>query len=492
MGSGNSELQRVNKHACIMYSIVTVILFFAYFIQFRNGTTPGGTFTALALTDLLPMIAAWVVYKMDEESTLIRHIMGIGYGLFFAVSCFTSKEQMVFVYAIPMILVVTMFNDFRFSCIISTGVAVISLAHGIKISSEQNWSPEAVAAFEIEAVVMVVIAIFSVLCNKITTDLNSEKVDAINEASEKNDKMLSDILKVSESLVDEVNEVSDKMTQLYDSSQETFNAMQEVQTGTLDSAESVQTQLLKTEEIQTQIDKVTDASKNIGANVNISVDACHEGRDNIDKLMKQSKISEDAGAEVMKEVEELKASTAQMESIVELIKNVASQTSLLALNASIEAARAGEAGRGFAVVATEISNLAGQTQTATGNISELINGISGEMNDVVSAISSLVQSNKIQNESAGVSATSFEKIVDSIREIRDDSQTLAAVVTKLASANQEIVESIQTISAITEEVSAHSSTTCESTQQNQEIVEGVQTVVEQMKKNTDILKTLKK
>ena len=57
-----------------------------------------------------------------------------------------------------------------------------------------------------------------------------------------------------------------------------------------------------------------------------------------------------------------------MQSITQLINDVASQTSLLALNASIEAARAGEAGKGFAVVASEISNLAAKTKEATVNI----------------------------------------------------------------------------------------------------------------------------
>lgn len=93
--------------------------------------------------------------------------------------------------------------------------------------------------------------------------------------------------------------------------------------------------------------------------------------------------------EVIAKVEELSKSIAQMESIVSLIQDVASKTSLLALNASIEAARAGEAGRGFAVVATNISELANQTQNATKDINSLISNITKEMTDVSEAIASL-------------------------------------------------------------------------------------------------------
>jgi methyl-accepting chemotaxis protein len=208
------------------------------------------------------------------------------------------------------------------------------------------------------------------------------------------------------------------------------------------------------------------------------------------KLIEQSGVSEKAGNDVLGEVEGLKASTEQMGTIVELIKSIASQTSLLSLNASIEAARAGDAGRGFSVVATEISNLANQTQTATGNITDLIEGLSEKMNVVVEAINSLVESNKVQNESANVTAGSFEKIIESIREIRTNSNNLTGVVETLVKDNNEIVESIQNISAITEEVSAHSTTTCEATEHNKAVVESVQTSIEKMLKLADELKAL--
>lgn len=491
MGS-KSEKATVNQQATIMFTLVTCALFIAYLVKFIGGDRTLGQFALLALTDLGPMIATWVMYKLNPESTTIKHIMGIGYGVFYAVCCFTSTNQLVFAYAIPMVLVVTMFNDNKFSTTIAAGVAVVSMAHGIWFASTLGFTPEAIENLEIEAIVMILICVFSVLCNRVTTSMNESKVKSINDASERTNKMLDRVLQVSEEMVDGVNTVSDRMSQLSASSAETLDNMQEVQVGTTESAESIQNQLYKTEEIQTQIDKVSTTSESIKNNVTVTVDACHEGRDNIAKLMKQAGISEQAGAEVMKEVEALKGSTVQMESIVELIKSVASQTSLLALNASIEAARAGEAGRGFAVVATEISNLAGQTQSATGNISELIEGISTTMNDVVTSISSLVESNKIQNESASITNGSFEKIVESIREIRDNSGELGEIVTKLADANHEIVESIQNISAITEEVSAHSTTTCEATKDNEQIVEDVQKIVEHLIENAATLKSLKK
>ena len=487
MSNVNTEKAKVNKIATILYTVISIVLLLAYLLELLKGSKTLGLFLIIAALDLIPVIACWILYLRVNDSDYVKDVMGICYGIFYAVSCFTSPEQSVFVYAIPMVFVVTLFNNFGFSIRIASGVAIISLLHAILITYK-NFG---LAATEIEVAAMLFVCSYSIICNRIVCNVNDERVRIIDEAGEKTNSLLENVMTVSEALISDVNVVSEKMAQLTASSEETLASMQEVQTGTTDSAESIQNQLVKTEEIQAQIDRVTEAAGNIGGNVDVTVEAAREGRSNIEKLMDQARISGEAGVAAMKEVEELKASTAQMETIVALIKSVASQTSLLALNASIEAARAGEAGRGFAVVATEISNLAGQTQTATGNISELIDGISKEMGEVVTAINSLVESNNVQNESATVTSESFSKIVDSIRDIRTDSQNLTGIVSKLASANQEIVESIQTISAITQEVSAHSTTTCEATEQNEKIVEGVQEVVTRMIDNAERLSALK-
>ncbi len=170
-------------------------------------------------------------------------------------------------------------------------------------------------------------------------------------------------------------------------------------------------------------------------------------------------------------------STANIQSIIELISNITKQTSLLALNASIESARAGEAGKGFAVVAQEISNLSSQAQKATSNITDVINNIYIELSSVVQVINQLMDSNTLQNEAAVRTADTFKKVTANVLTAHNLSHDLSADVKELAFSNSSIIDSISTISAITEEVSAHSTETYNTSEKNSQIVKEINELV---------------
>jgi len=132
-------------------------------------------------------------------------------------------------------------------------------------------------------------------------------------------------------------------------------------------------------------------------------------------------------------VGELAGAAQQIGEVVALIRSIAEQTNLLALNATIEAARAGEAGRGFAVVASEVKNLASQTARATEDITQHIQRVQEETASAVGAIQGI-----------GKTITSMSRI----------SGDIAAAVEQQTAATTDISRHVQDVSTSTSQVSS--------------------------------------
>ena len=217
-----------------------------------------------------------------------------------------------------------------------------------------------------------------------------QKINNISKSKEQSDELLSQISEMSATMQNGISEVYADLEKLQESSKITQSTMSDVSNGATDTANAVQNQLTQTDAIQKKVELVDMSANEISASMAETLDILTQSSKDIEHLVTTVDISVKNGEMVADKLTYLNNHISQMHSIIVMIEEIASQTELLALNASIEAARAGEAGKGFSVVASEISKMATQTGDATENITKLIHNMSSAIDDVVSVIYTMI------------------------------------------------------------------------------------------------------
>lgn len=481
------ERKDVNRTAAFSHTVLAVVLLAAYALEVAKGARTVGYYAIFAALAAVPVIVEWILFKKDPANPYIKHILGIGYSIFYIFVIFTTTDVTSFTFAIPLYVVVTLYSDVKYCIVLSTGGFLVNLIYTIYQAVTVGIAKEEMATYEIRVLLMLIVAVFLCMATDVMAKINKAKMAEISQEKDNVSRLLNSVMTTSGEMTEGIIDVQEQMGRLGSAVSETKSAMEEVASGANDAAEAIQNQLGQTEEIQRHIEEVESVSRNIGDSMEQTKNDVLDGKNSLKTLLAQVESSEKAGNEVVADIGELEEYMKNMQSIIELITNVASQTSLLSLNASIEAARAGEAGRGFAVVATEISNLANQTQGATVNITEVISNVSEKLSISVRAIEQLMSNNAKQSEAAEIVADRFEKIAGSTQNADEQSRMLEKVVGELATANAGIVESVQTISAVMEEVTAHSNETNNTCDRNTDIVNQVAGLVENLSRQAESL-----
>ena len=227
-----------------------------------------------------------------------------------------------------------------------------------------------------------------------------------------------------------VSEINQDANSLVGNAAQIARASDEVARAAEHQADSTSAMAAAIEELTVSSNHISDSARETARETQVAVELSGQGADRVHLASQAIQKISDTVTDASGRIRALEERAKQISSIANVIKDIAGQTNLLALNAAIEAARAGEQGRGFAVVADEVRKLAERTASATTEIEQMITGIQGETIGAVEAMDAALP--EVQE---GVQlATSAS---DSLRAIQDGARRTLTRVGEVADATQE-------------------------------------------------------
>jgi methyl-accepting chemotaxis protein len=257
--------------------------------------------------------------------------------------------------------------------------------------------------------------------------------------------MQQGIQRMGQTLRNLIGGIRDGVTQI-------ASAAEELSAVTEQTSAGVNSQKVETDQVATAMHEMTATVQDVARNAQLASEAATqadgearagdkvvgEAITQIEGLAAEMRRSTDAMTLLQKESDKIG-------SVMDVIKTVAEQTNLLALNAAIEAARAGEAGRGFAVVADEVRSLAQRTSASTAEIEGLINGVQKSTQETAEALRVTASQASLTLEQAAATSQALTVIISSTSTISDRNVLIASAAEQQAQVANEVDRNLSSI-----------------------------------------------
>lgn len=279
---------------------------------------------------------------------------------------------------------------------------------------------------------------------------------AFQSVTENLRNFIGQVAQTSEQVAAAAQELTSTSEHSATAADEIARAMETIAKGAGEQANDTEKGVYKTDELKTMMDHTLQDMKGIQDAVQQLNQLKDDGVEAVGLLTVKTQNSDQAIQAIYQTTLETNRSAEQIGKASKLIKGIAEQTNLLALNAAIEAARAGEAGRGFAVVADEIRKLALDSTGSVQEIDSLLKTLQSNAGQAVTIMDEIMGILKEQVESVATTQEKFDGIASQVDQVRSNAGNASTSMTQMDKKKDELAQIMESLAAIAEENAAGS------------------------------------